>query len=465
MVNTIPESTDVLIVGAGPAGATTSLFLEQLGVDHLVVDQAEFPRDKICGDALSGKVIDVLARLDLQWIQEMESLSDGFLPCYGITFVAPNGTELSIPFRTRVADRLTAAGFISARMDFDAFLVSKIRPDRLRTSCTLKQIHSGPAAGASSPKGTHSSSSGLFNPLGRFNPFHPFQPLQPSRHNPNGNGAATPHEVTLLHQGQEHRVRSKYLVGCEGERSLVAKQLAGYTKQKEHYCAALRAYYTGVTGCHPDHYIELHFLQDILPGYLWIFPMSQGRYNVGIGMASHQISRKKVRLKEAFERAIREIPALKDRFRNAQALTPLQGWGLPLGSKQFPLSGEGFLLVGDSGSLIDPFTGEGIGNAMKAGYHAAHFLKDSLQQGRRDASWMKGYDHKVYRDLGGELRLGKTMQQLTNYPRLFNLVVGKAARNKELQQLISTMFDDISLRNQLSNPLFYLKLLFRSSGK
>ncbi|MFM8788127.1 MAG: NAD(P)/FAD-dependent oxidoreductase, partial [Bacteroidota bacterium] len=181
-MSSLPLEADVLIVGAGPAGATTSLFLERQGVEHCVIDQSSFPRDKICGDALSGKVLDVLARLDPALVEEMETMAQEFLPCYGITFVAPNGTELSIPFRTKIANRQTAAGFISPRLDFDAFMVSKIRPERLHTGCRMIAIRSANAQG---PQGYH--------------------------------------EVEVEQQGQRHTIRARYLLGCEGERSLVAK--------------------------------------------------------------------------------------------------------------------------------------------------------------------------------------------------------------------------------------------------
>ena len=56
---------DLIIVGGGPAGATAALYAERAGLTTLLIDKAQFPRDKICGDALGGKSVAVLRELGL----------------------------------------------------------------------------------------------------------------------------------------------------------------------------------------------------------------------------------------------------------------------------------------------------------------------------------------------------------------------------------------------------------------
>ena len=72
-------------------------------------------------------------------------------------------------------------------------------------------------------------------------------------------------------------------------------------------------------------------------------------------------------------------PQLRERFANAKAEGPVQGMGLPLASKRWPISGDGFMLIGDAAHLIDPFTGEGISHAMISGVHAANVAAEALQ--------------------------------------------------------------------------------------
>ena len=92
--------------------------------------------------------------------------------------------------------------------------------------------------------------------------------------------------------------------------------------------------------------------------------MADGTCNVGLGMRSDRVSKGKVNLKKELDRIIQEHPQFKDRFQQAEALEMPKGWGLPMGSKQQTIAGDGFLLLGDAAALIDPFTGEGIGNGM-----------------------------------------------------------------------------------------------------
>ena len=120
-----PDS-NVVILGAGPAGTSASLFLSKHKIDHIIIDKSVFPRDKICGDAISGKVVTVLNSIDPAFVFELDNDADHYAKCWGVQFVAPNGKELNIPFRANPEQEKHAPGFISKRMDFDNWLFDKI---------------------------------------------------------------------------------------------------------------------------------------------------------------------------------------------------------------------------------------------------------------------------------------------------------------------------------------------------
>src|SRR5262249_55250622 len=143
----------------------------------------------------------------------------------------------------------------------------------------------------------------------------------------------------------------KLLIGAEGDRSVVARKLAHHNMEPKHYCGGLRAYYKGVKNFHAQGFIELHFIQELLPGYLWVFPLPNGEANVGVGMLTKAASKKKINLKQTMLKALAENPTLKDRFKDAQLIGDIKGWGLPLGSKKRKISGNNFLLTGDAASL------------------------------------------------------------------------------------------------------------------
>ncbi len=91
------QRADICIVGAA-GGATAALHLAKKGIRSVLVDKASFPRDKICGDALSGKVVGELKRIAPELPRQLEA-KQSVLPSWGIRFVAPNGRNLRIPFR------------------------------------------------------------------------------------------------------------------------------------------------------------------------------------------------------------------------------------------------------------------------------------------------------------------------------------------------------------------------------
>ncbi|MBC5994676.1 geranylgeranyl reductase family protein [Pontibacter cellulosilyticus] len=408
--------TEICILGAGPGGTTAALHLAQMGISCLLVDRAVFPRDKVCGDALSGKVVNELRRISDE-LPGLFSQQEEQLPSWGIHFVSPGGQKLSVPFKYNYnRDVDSPAGYISKRLHFDNFLVEQVKQ---RSEITLLE-------GVELAKYEQLSGGGFI----------------------------------LSGKEGEPQVEAKLLIVANGAQSGFARHVAGLQQEPEHYCAGLRAYYKGVQDLDGDNFIELHFFKDFLPGYFWVFPLPGGFANVGVGMLSSAISSKKINLKKEMLRMIETHPELQKRFANAELVGDIKGYGLPLGSKKRSLSGDNYMLVGDAGALIDPFTGEGVSNAMISGRWAATQAALCLQHQDFSASFMQAYDKAVYNRLWKELRLSRQMQKLLNYPWLFNQIADKASKNQALAKTISCMFNDLDLREKLKQPSFYFKLLF-----
>ena len=409
-------TTDVLIAGAGPGGASTSVFLAREKINHFIIDKAIFPRDKVCGDAMSGKSVGMLKRMTADWQQQFLADKNKTVVCSGIQFIAPDNTCLDIPFQLNNNDAVEPPGFVSRRIDFDNTLAGLIDPQyaTFLTDTLLEDIES--------------TEDGLI--------------------------------VTIKQHGEHKKIFTKMIVGAEGRSSIVAKKMAHHSMEPAHYSAGIRAYYQNVSGLHDKNFIELHFLKELQPGYLWIFPLANGAANVGVGMLSKSVSAKKINLKQLMLDAIQSHPNIKDRFANAVIEGSIDGWGLPLGSKKRTLSGNRFLLTGDAGSLIDPFTGEGIGNAMVSALVASRIIKKALGTNNFSADFLQQYDKDLYKKLWAELKLSHYLQLLSSKPRLFNFVVGKASRSKELRETISCMFENVDIRKKFMNPLFYLRILF-----
>ena len=254
-------------------------------------------------------------------------------------------------------------------------------------------------------------------------------------------------------------VKAELLIVANGAHSAFTKKVAGIEMDPEHFYAGVRAYYKNVSGTHRKNFIELHFLKQLLPGYFWIFPLPNGEANVGLGIISEHVRRKKINLKQELLKVIESDPVIKERFKNATLLSPIEGYGLPLGSKKRTLSGERYILTGDAGHLIDPFTGEGIGNALYSGRSAAIIAARAVKKNDFSATMLSNYDTEINRILGQELKLSTRIQKLVKYPYLFNLLLNISAGNKKLQQLVSCMFYEVDLRKKLTKPSFYFNLL------
>ena len=416
-MNSAQLNTSVIIIGAGPAGAGTSFFLTKYGIPHIVIEKETFPRDKVCGDACSGKTALVINRANPAWLSEILDDTHSFLPSWGITFVAPNGKALDIPFSPNRTGETKAPGFTVPRLSFDNFLFQKM-PSPF---CTVFQQATVNSIDIAAGKVT----------------------------------------VVMQHRETEYIITAPVIIGADGDKSMVRKKYLNENTAPKTNAVGLRAYYQGITGMHPENFIELHFLPEMLPGYLWIFPLPGGMANVGVGILSERVREKKINLREQMLYAIKTNPQIAPRFANAALTGKIQGWGLPLAMQRQPMSGDNFMLTGDAACLIDPFSGEGIGNALYSGMLAAAAIQQAAEKNNYAAPFLKSaYDDVLYKRLGDEFRVSATLQRLARYPWLFNFVVNKAYKSPSLRNTISCMFTDMDLRAQLSKPSFYFKILF-----
>ena len=409
-------STAVCIIGAGPAGAAAALQLQQFNIPCVVVDKAVFPRDKICGDGLSGKVLTALNRIDKRIGDRLCDLApkEG---SWGVTFSAPSRDTLDIAYHPDYNSSVKSgipAGVVCKRIHFDNFLVKEMK------RCAGIQLFEGQA-------------------IDKYT-------LQEDGYLLTGNDG-------------KFAVKAKLVIVANGAHSSFTKEIANIHMEPQHYCAGIRAYYKGVTGLSADGFIELHFLSSLLPGYFWIFPLPNGEANVGISILSSVVRKRKLNLKKVLQEVVTNDPVMKERFKNAELVSGIEGYGLPLGSKRRTISGERYMLTGDAAYLIDPFTGEGIGNALYSGRIAAQQAAACLKANDFSAAAMKAYDEEVFRILDPELRLSTRLQRLANKTWLFNFLMKTAMRNKQLRELMSCMFYEIDLRKKLAQPSFYVKML------
>ncbi len=404
------QKFDVAIVGAGPAGCAAARMLSGHGLKIALLEKDIFPRDKICGDAFGADVTKQFHMMDAGLTKELERF-DKSISSNGVRFFAPNHKLLDIEFK--VPEDKFGGGFVSKRIDFDNF---------------------------------------FFTEISKLPDIEIFQNEQVMA------AIASPDKICL--QTANSIFEAKIALGADGAHSILNKKLTDNKVEKNHYCAGLRQYYENVTGFHEKNHIELHFYNDLLPGYFWVFPLPGNKANVGLGMLSSEVSKKKINLKDKLTELIENHPNLKERFKNAVALETIQGYGLPLGSKKRSISGNRFLLLGDAASLIDPFTGEGIANAIRSGRIAASHTLKAMKENNFSAGFNQQYDKELYHKMWNEFRFGHSMQKLFRHPRMINFVIKKANNNKSVQLLLSSMLNNLDMKKELIKPSFYFKLLF-----
>ncbi len=369
---------DVIIVGAGPAGASCSIALKDSNLSVLLVDKETFPRDKICGDLIGGRSINILNKYVPELVKEIRSF--GMKGFNATTRIFINNHK---PFNLYWKNE----SYCIKRIDFDELLLTYA----LKNCKTL----------------TFKSNFKIDDVIKERD------------------------KITIGNKSENIYFSADIIVAADGSQSFLAKQLIDLHLDPSNFSAAVRAYYSNIDGILPNQ-SEVHIYKEHMPGYLWIFPLGNNISNVGFGMLSEEISKRKINLRNSLNEIISLNPELRKRFEGAKMETSVKGFGLALGSRRVKLFGNNFLLIGDAASLIDPKSGDGISNAIESGFISANTIIKAHEINDFSEESLKKYKTDLYKKIGNELFISTIILRIITYMPSFVRIFPIILRNKLL---------------------------------
>lgn len=344
----LPSETDVLVVGAGPAGAAAAAWAARSGLDVVLADAAAFPRDKTCGDGLTPRAMAELDRLGLgPWTRSHATNQGLRAHGFGQTLELPwPGGSLpdhgsAVP-RTELDDKIRKVA-----LDAGAVGLSEARAvDVLRTERGVERV--GFLVPEDADATTGSAAGGL-----RAGPR------------------------------RRHEVKCRRLIVADGVRSPVGKMLGRQWHRDSVYGVAARSYLdSGREDSWISSHLELRGEQgELLSGYGWIFPLGGGRVNLGVGTLATARRPAKIALRplmEFYARQRREEWQLSERLEQPTSAL------LPMGGAVSGVAGPNWALIGDAAACVNPLNGEGIDYGLETGRVVVSLLEGS---GSLEESW------------------------------------------------------------------------------
>lgn len=350
---------DLLVVGAGPAGAAAAVHAARAGLDTLVVDRASFPRDKCCGDGLT-----TLALRELEEIGFRPDAARSWQPVGAVTVRSPSGREQTFPLPD---DGVYAA--VARRTDLDAALVELARAAGARVADGCGLVGAGVSDG----------------------------------------GRAVTADIEGLGP-----VTARWAVGADGMWSPLRKALGCDSPGYRGEWHAFRQYF-GRVGPEAAEEMFVWFEADLLPAYAWSFPLPGGRANVGFGIrrdGRHRIGDMGRVWSDLLSRPhLRRVLGP-----GAEPESPHRSWPIPARIGRIRLTGPRTLFVGDAAAATDPMTGEGIGQALLTGRLAAEAIIAAAENGDGNARAAAAYERAVRRELAADDRMARAVAALLARP-------------------------------------------------
>lgn len=382
---------DAVVVGAGPGGSAAARFLAQAGRDVILVEKEAFPREKVCGDALTPRAVRALRMLGLH--DEAEGRVAGWarqssLRMYG------GGVVLDLPWPE--LPEFPSHSVTATRALFDETLARH----------AVK-------GGAELWEETE-----VVAPLFATASQRRIAGVRYRRRD-----------------GREGDIRAPIVVIADGGSSRLAVQLGLHRDERRPMGVAVRAYYRSPRSSMDamEGFLEIYRQPDgagdaprtwrpgeptrrdleLLPAYGWVFPLADGLVNVGWGMISSSPHFRDISYRRTLDAWVAGFPPEWGISAETRVGRPRSA-GLPMAHNRHPHVHRGALLVGDAGGMVNPFNGEGISYAIEAAAFAAEAADEALRA--RSDRPLQSYPQRLGRAWGGYYTLGRVFVALMGHP-------------------------------------------------
>ena len=378
------------MVGGGPSGAACAYWLAEAGHDVLLLEKKRYPREKTCGDGLTPRSVKQLHDLGLA-----EDLA-GHHRFSGLRSIAFGRTlELEWPSHPDFPD----FGYVVTRKDLDHLVAQRA-------------VKAGAALWEETEATAPVTSDGVLSGV-----------RVKRKAGPVPSGAPVTEEVS-----------ARYVVVADGANSRFGRAMGTSRNKAYPMGMAIRGYYESPR--HDEPWIESHLdIRDrrgnVLPGYGWIFPVGDGRVNVGVGLLSTFNQWKDVNTSHLMDAFAHHAPASWE-INEDTSCGPPTGGRLPMAFSVGPRIGPNHVVIGDAGAGINPFNGEGIAYAYETGRMAAEAVGAALTGG--GAAALAEYERRLQDEYGLYYRVARAFVHIIGRPQLMRALVSTGMRSRSLME-------------------------------